>query len=26
LGTPHAGDSVSFTPLLPPRMPPKDQQ
>ncbi len=26
LGTPHAGDAVSFTPLLPPRMPPKDQQ
>jgi len=22
----HAGDQVSFTPLLPPRMPPKDQQ
>jgi hypothetical protein len=21
---PHAGDEVSFTPLLPPRMPPKD--
>lgn len=26
LGTPRAGDQVSFTPLLPPRMPPKDQQ
>ncbi len=23
---PRAGDAVSFTPLLPPRMPPKDQQ
>jgi hypothetical protein len=23
---PRAGDEVSFTPLLPPRMPPKDEQ
>src|SRR6266700_4994895 len=23
---PRAGDAVSFTPLLPPRMPPKDEQ
>ena len=23
---PHAGDAVSYTPLLPPRMPPKDEQ
>ena len=26
LMAPRAGDGVSFTPLLPPRMPPKDQQ
>lgn len=26
LAAPHAGDGVSFTPLLPPRMPPKDVQ
>ena len=25
-GAPRAGDVVSFTPLLPPKMPPKDQQ
>jgi hypothetical protein len=24
--TPHSGEAVSFTPLLPPRMPPKDEQ
>ena len=26
LAAPRAGDEVSFTPLLPPRMPPKDEQ
>jgi hypothetical protein len=26
LATPREGDEVSFTPLLPPRMPPKDEQ
>jgi hypothetical protein len=26
LGAPRSGDAVSFTPLLPPRMPPKDEQ
>lgn len=26
MAAPRAGDGVSFTPLLPPRMPPKDQQ
>jgi len=26
LVAPRAGDEVSFTPLLPPRMPPKDEQ
>jgi hypothetical protein len=24
MAAPHAGDEVAFTPLLPPRMPPKD--
>ena len=26
LGAPRSGDAVAFTPLLPPRMPPKDEQ
>jgi hypothetical protein len=26
LGAPRSGDAVSFTPLLPPRMPPKDER
>ena len=26
LAAPRPGDEVSFTPLLPPRMPPKDEQ
>jgi hypothetical protein len=26
VAAPRAGDAVSFTPLLPPRMPPKDAQ